>query len=208
MKTLPLQSLACKTETRMCWMWANILFDSCPLANVFQRWRRCSPTSGCCENTGTMCQFPRAGVGCGGVSESTTVWGEQYNNNSCLWSRPGSDRVNNLNANWRWHWLCQWKQWQRDRRALCLLVPAATPSLQTSNGEGHRAAWCGAHNNSTTRTQSCLLHTHPVHPPNTHTCSGLSRWGENSTENTWSSDTVCAARLQWARPSAATSGSM
>lgn len=73
-----------------------------------------------------------------------------------------------------------WKQWQRDRRALCLLVPTAAPPLQPSNGEGHRAAWCGP--TSTPSHGPCLvcfvqtLYT-PQHTHMLHGCSGLSRGG-------------------------------
>lgn len=194
MKTLPLQSLAHKTETSMCWMWANILFDSCPFANVFRRWRRCSPASGCCENAAPCASSPEQGWGVAGFLKalvfgvSNTITIAAYSPGRAATgstiSMPTGDNTGCVT----------WKQWQRNRRALCLSVLQQHRHCRPAMGRGTEQHSVGP--TSTPSHDPCLvcfiqtLYT-PQHT-NTHAsrmfCAFKMR--KNSTDNTWSSDTV------------------
>lgn len=123
----------------------------------------------CYGYSSIFCQFPRAEVLYGGFLRRALFGVRIYNNNSCLWLRPGSDGVNDLNANWRWHWLCQVKPVTKEQMySWCL----QQYSHCRQPGGGAQSPRCEVDINSVkwslsyipnTHTQTCHMVLHSVH---------------------------------------------
>ena len=109
-ESFPLQSLGHKTKASLCWMWANTLFDSCPLANVFQRLIRYD-LSVHWEYSGAWCQYPGQRW-CAAASEGSTVCTEHIQ-----WQQPLTVQA--------------W--WQQGQQSKCQLAMTLVVSSETSD---------------------------------------------------------------------------
>ena len=121
---------------------------------------------------GTFCLFPEQRWCMVGCLKALLFGASIYNNSSCLQPGPGSDGVNNLNANWRWHWSCQVKPVTKEQMCSVSLVPAAMQHYRPAVVMELGAAWCDADTNSIKcplsrrlRTNSICLFLPTHHPP-------------------------------------------